>query len=190
MAAIIVKVYKRFVHYARHIKSELRILHFRLLGIKIGNKCFIDEGVLLLGNISIGDNCSIGSNTYIGTFGGEVIIEENCHIGNMNQIGSSGATVRIGRDCIFAPYVMITDATHSFKEQDLIIKESPILAKAVEIGRNVWLGSAVMIMSGVSIGSGAVIGAKGLVNKDIPSNAIAVGCPAKVIYFKDESNPK
>ena len=187
---IIAKIYRKFTRHIGECRNKLRILHFRLLDIKIGRNCFIAEGVLLRGNVSIGDNCSIGSNTYIGTFGGTVIIKENCHIGNMNQIGSSGATVRIGGSCIFAPYVMITDATHSFKNQNLIIKESQILTKSVEIGCNVWLGSAAMIMAGVSIGSGAVIGAKALVNKDIPSNAVAVGCPAKVIYFRDARNPE
>ena len=183
---IIAKIYKKITRTIGAIRNNLRILHFRLMGIKIGKKCFIEKGVLLLGNVSIGDNCDIGSNTYIGTFSGAVIIEDNCHIGNMNQIGSSGTMVRIGRDCIFAPYVMVTDATHSFRDQNLIIKESPIIAKPIEIGCNVWIGAAALVMSGVSIGSGAVIGAKALVNKDIPSNAVAVGSPAKVIYFRGE----
>ena len=159
-----------------------------MLGIKIGGNCSIDKGVLILGNVSIGNNCGIGANAYIGTFGGgKVIIEDGCHIGNMNQIGSSGAKVTIGKNCLFAPNVMITDATHSFKEPTLIIKESPIFTDSVDIGSNVWLGTSVMVMKGVTIGSGAVVGAKSLVSKSIPSNAVAFGCPARVVYCRGES---
>ena len=183
-----VKSYLLFSYYVNRVKNQLRIYHFRMIGVKIGKNCDVGECVLLLGNVSIGDNCSIGSNTYIGTFGGTVIIEDNCHIGNMNQIGSSGARVRIGQNCLFAPYVMITDATHSFKDSGLIIKDSPIISKNVDIGCNVWLGSSAMVMPGVSIKDGAVIGAKALVNKNIPADAIAFGCPAKVIYFRDKKS--
>jgi hypothetical protein len=40
------------------------------------------------------------------------------------------------------------------------------------------------------VGKGAVIGACSVVTKDIPSMAIAVGVPAKVIKFRESSTPK
>jgi acetyltransferase-like isoleucine patch superfamily enzyme len=159
-----------------------------MLGVSIGKGCYIDTGVVLSGNVSIGNACNISSNTYIATaYGGEVKIGDRCHIGKMNQIGSSGSAVVIGHDCIFAPFVSITDGIHAFKQKTLIIKNAPVLTAPIAIGTNVWLGSSVMVMQGVEIGEGAVIGAKALVKQNVPAHAVAVGVPAKVIYYRGEA---
>jgi maltose O-acetyltransferase len=42
----------------------------------------------------------------------------------------------------------------------------------------------VTVLGGVTIGDGAVIGAGSVVSKDIPSGAIAVGVPARVIRMR------
>lgn len=51
----------------------------------------------------------------------------------------------------------------------------------VKIGNNVWLGENVSILKGVTIGDNVIIGLGAVVTKDIPSNSIAVGVPAKVV---------
>lgn len=56
----------------------------------------------------------------------------------------------------------------------------------VEIGHDVWIGAHAIILSGVSIGTGAVIGAGAVVTKDIPTYAIAVGNPARVVRYRFE----
>lgn len=56
----------------------------------------------------------------------------------------------------------------------------------IKIGNNVFIGEEVMIMYGVTIGDNVVIGAKSLVTKDIPSNSVAVGVPARVIKSLEE----
>lgn len=54
-------------------------------------------------------------------------------------------------------------------------------AKPIKVGNNVWIGGNVCVMPGVTIGDNVVIGAGSVIIKDIPSNAVAVGNPAKVI---------
>lgn len=39
--------------------------------------------------------------------------------------------------------------------------------------------------AGVTIGENAIIGAGSVVTKDVPDNAVVVGCPAKVIKYLD-----
>ena len=51
----------------------------------------------------------------------------------------------------------------------------------VKIGNHVWIGTRAIIMKGVTIGDGAIIGAGAIVTKDVPSNSVVVGFPAKVI---------
>ena len=61
------------------------------------------------------------------------------------------------------------------------------------IGNNVHIGINSIIMPNVTIGDNVVIGAGAVVTKNIPSNSVAVGVPAKVIetiddYYKKNKN--
>ena len=56
----------------------------------------------------------------------------------------------------------------------------------VDIGNNVFIGASSTILPGVVIGDNVIIGANSVVSKDIPSNSVAIGSPAKVICTYDE----
>jgi len=56
----------------------------------------------------------------------------------------------------------------------------------ITIGNHVFIGSHTIILPGVSIGDNVVIGAGSVVSRDIPSNSVAVGVPAKVLKSIDE----
>ncbi len=56
----------------------------------------------------------------------------------------------------------------------------------IKIGSNVFIGSHSIIMPGVIIGDNVVIGAGSVVTKDIPSNSVAVGVPARIIKSAKE----
>lgn len=64
-------------------------------------------------------------------------------------------------------------ARDSYPEIDIV--------KPIIIGNNVFIGYGSIIMPGVSIGDNVVIGAHSVVSKDLPSNVVAVGVPARVI---------
>jgi len=51
---------------------------------------------------------------------------------------------------------------------------------SITIGNNVFIGAKSIILSGVSIGDNSIIAAGSVVSRDIPSNSIAMGAPAKV----------
>jgi maltose O-acetyltransferase len=57
------------------------------------------------------------------------------------------------------------------------------------IGDRVWCGIDVRILGNVTIGNDVVIGAGSVVCRDIPSNSVAVGVPARVIK-KLQRNPE
>lgn len=56
----------------------------------------------------------------------------------------------------------------------------------IEIGDNVFIGADVKILYDVKIGSNVIVGAGALVNKDIPSNSVVAGVPARVIATFEE----
>lgn len=67
----------------------------------------------------------------------------------------------------------------------LIDKRADKFGKIV-IGNNVNIGWDAIIMPGVTIGDNCIIGAGAVVTKDIPTNSVAVGVPAKVIETIEE----
>lgn len=60
------------------------------------------------------------------------------------------------------------------------------IIKPITIGNNVYIGYGSVILPGVEIGNNVVIGACSLVTRNIPSNSVAAGIPAKVIKSLDD----
>lgn len=60
----------------------------------------------------------------------------------------------------------------------------------IVIGSDVFIGVNTIVMPGVTIGSNVVIGAGSVVTKDIPSNSVAVGNPARVVSTFDQLDAK
>lgn len=56
----------------------------------------------------------------------------------------------------------------------------------IEIKDNVFVGAGSTILYGVQIGSNVIVGAGSLVLRDIPSNSVVGGVPARVISTFDE----
>tara|TARA_B100001063_G_scaffold70884_1_gene64983 strand:- start:5772 stop:6302 length:531 start_codon:yes stop_codon:yes gene_type:complete len=64
----------------------------------------------------------------------------------------------------------------------------------IVIGNNVFIGMNVTILPNINIGDNCVIGTGSIVTKDIPSNSVVAGVPAKVLssvdkyYSKNKNN--
>jgi maltose O-acetyltransferase len=91
------------------------------------------------------------------------------------------ARVVIGADCLFGPYVNITD--NDF--HDLRDRRRQPEAQPVTIGDHAWIGTRAIILPGVTIGDGAVVGAGSVVTKDVPPNGVVAGNPARLLRLLD-----
>lgn len=108
----------------------------------------------------------------------------NIHVGenffaNFNLTILDEALVTIGDNCFIGPNVSMYTACHPLK-----VKERNTFAEWAEpivIGDNVWIGGSVSILPGVTIGDNCVIGTGSVVTRDIASNSVAVGNPARCI---------
>ena len=53
-----------------------------------------------------------------------------------------------------------------------------------------YVGARAVILPGVEIGKYALVGAGAVVTKDIPAGAVVVGCPARIIRYRNGYGPK
>lgn len=60
----------------------------------------------------------------------------------------------------------------------------------VQIGNNVFIGSNTVVLPNVRIGNNVVVGAGSVVTKDIPSNSVYAGNPARLICSFEEYQRK
>jgi acetyltransferase-like isoleucine patch superfamily enzyme len=116
-------------------------------------------------------------------------IGSNCTMRHFRTVRidiSRPSLITIGNDVSFNKDFELL--THDFAGGVFIRKYNDFIPahKRVEIGNNVRFGAKCIVLSGAKIGDNCFIGAYSLVNKEIPSNSIAVGIPAKVICTIDE----
>jgi maltose O-acetyltransferase len=133
-----------------------------------------------------GEDVLIKQHAYFGS-GRDIIVGDRSQIGIAARIDHD--TV-IGSDVLMGPDIVIMSSAHAFEDKNIPINRQGALEKnPVHIGNDVWIGTRVIILPGVKIGDGAVIGASSVVTKDIPSFAVAVGTPARVIRYRGDNNP-
>ena len=89
------------------------------------------------------------------------------------------APVTIGDFVMIGPTVLITTVGHPLSPKGR--KQRLAKASPINIGSNVWIGGNAVILPGVTIGDNVVIGAGAVVTKDIPSNSVAMGVPARIV---------
>jgi maltose O-acetyltransferase len=128
--------------------------------------------------------------------GSNVKIETNCHfivpqqlvIGNNSSISAFTTIfatfgVVIGKNCLISSNCSISSYNHIQNSDNRIrdFKEDYKYSKEVILEDNVWIGMNSCIIPGVVIGKNSIIGAGSVVTKNIPSNEIWAGNPAKFI---------
>lgn len=143
------------------IGNRLRKLLLKSFFKSCGKNVIINKGCHFEGveNTSIGNNCSFNRDCWLSGTGG-LIISDNVIIG---------------------PKTIIHTANHMYGNPHKFIKDQGHTYKRVYIKANVWIGANVIILPGVTINENCIIGAGSVVTKDIPSNCLYAGNPAKFI---------
>lgn len=155
------------------ITSRIRTRdHFSSLGAKL-NRLVVPHLFKRCGK-----QVNVRPNVYFGA-GSQISIGDFSMLGADSIIGSE-AEVVIGENVLMGPRVLIYTSNHG-TALGTPMRLQPSVAAPVRIGNDVWIGARCIILPGVTIHDGAVVAAGAVVTRDIPSNAIAGGVPAKVI---------
>lgn len=87
--------------------------------------------------------------------------------------------INIGDDVYIAPKVCLTTINHDINPYNRQVT----FCKPINISNRVWIGINATICPGVNIGDNSIIAAGAVVTKDVPSNVIVGGNPAKIIKY-------
>jgi acetyltransferase-like isoleucine patch superfamily enzyme len=166
----------------------------------IGDFPIIRSGTIIYAGNTIGDHFQTGDNARI---------RENNRIGNSVSIGSGSIIesnceimddVKVHSGCFIPEYTIIkekawigpgaimTNVLHppcpAFK------KYAPLLGKKCCHGpiieKNAVIGAGAVILPGISIGEDSLVGAGSVVARDVPSDRLVAGNPARVIKKIEE----
>jgi acetyltransferase-like isoleucine patch superfamily enzyme len=150
------------------LMNKIRNLFYRIYFKKIGKSCIFNCKCHfeVPENIQIGNFCSFNRGCWI----------------------SGGGGLILHNDVIIGPNVIIHSANHNYKNPDIPFRSQGHTFKKVEIMDNVWIGAGAIILPGVTIYSNSIIAAGAVVTKDVQSNVIVVGVPAKVQKYIYEKN--
>ena len=145
----------------------MKIYPFNGKTARIGKNCMIADSVILIGEVVIGDNCSIWPNVVIRQdttpiiIGNDVHIEENSVLHTATHIEDH---VMIGHSCTIEAF----------------------------IGTHTMIGNTASLMPMAKIGANCAVAAGSVVTEftEIPDWSFVVGSPGKVHSAIDPANPK
>jgi acetyltransferase-like isoleucine patch superfamily enzyme len=149
--------------------------------------CFVCSGVkfeigaeatVTMGRWSwLGDGCKIRAHEGHVSIGAKSVLGQECTINCYQHVS-------IGRECIIADRTMLIDFDHNTSEVERPIREQGIYKQDVRIGHNVWIGYGASVLRGVRVGDNAVVGTSSVVTRDVPTDAVVGGTPARVLRMR------
>ncbi len=182
----------------RLLKIKRKIILLRRNAVFLGNDYLIGLAAgISLKDGSVRENIRIGDHVcFYGNLnsqaGGKITIGDYCRIGIKTKINAV-ESIQIGNYVTMADNIIITDNNNhpispefrKFMRMKLDKAGTNLWRHSVHspviIRDNVWIGTNVRIHKGVEVGENSIIAAGSIVTKDVPSNCIAAGNPAKIV---------
>ncbi len=109
-------------------------------------------------------------------FGRHITLGKNVFINHACSFLDLGC-INIEDNVMIGPRVNITSENHPVN----VAERKTLIPGAVTIKQNAWIGAGATILPGVTVGENAVVAAGALVNRDVPSNTVVGGVPARVL---------
>lgn len=180
-------------------------LWFTLIGIKYGRRLIVYNKVYVCGagTIIIGDDLlfksgdstnpicrNIRGTLYVPFKDSKIVIGDRVGISSAclwaKERITIGNDVNIGGDCLIIdndahPHDYMQRHMDCWKSMDEETYSKLVPTAPIVIEDDVWIGARCQILKGVHIGARSIIAAGSIVTKEIPSDCIAGGNPARVI---------
>ncbi len=143
----------------------------------LGDSVKIWSFVQVREDVKIGDNTIIGSYAYIGS---GVQIGKNCKIQNRALLYEPAD---IGDGVFIGPGVVLTNDNYprAINPDGSIKLAVDWELKGVKVSKGASIGAGAICVAPLSIGEWALIGAGAVVTKDVPSFAMVIGNPGRIV---------
>jgi acetyltransferase-like isoleucine patch superfamily enzyme len=143
------------------IKAILQWFDFKRRGVKVWPGAYVYTTAKVGNCVSIGRNAEIGNKVEIGA---------NSKIGAGAFLPEG---VVIGEGCFIGPYAIFSN--------DMYPPSPKSLWKKTIVQDKASVGAGVKVRPGITIRSGAMVGMGAVVTRDVGSNEVVAGVPAKII---------
>lgn len=133
------------------------------------NKLFIDDNVKIHGGVIqvLGENASVS-------------IARRTTIMSAHLVAENETSITIGEDCMLAHNVEIrTSDSHPI--YNIHSKQRTNPDQSIFLEEHVWIAENALILKGVTIGKNSVVGSRSIVTRNVESNKVVAGVPAKVV---------
>jgi acetyltransferase-like isoleucine patch superfamily enzyme len=140
------------------LSRRLRATLLRSLGVKLGPRTHVFGGCYFPGgDLKTGARCRIS---------------HGCYFDFTDRI-SFGDRVVVGHG--------VTFVTAEHQIGGSVQRAGAVRGRPIIIGDGVWIGANATLLPGVTVGKGAIVAAGTVVTKDVPSDVVVAGIPARVI---------
>lgn len=169
-------------------------------GVQLGSKVIINHNTVVLADTITGDHVKIGANCTIGGVGfgyelndegqyeliphiGNVVLHNGAEVGNNTCIDRAvlGSTI-IGENVKIDNLVHVAHGVQIGKNS--LVIANAMIAGSVKIGENCWIAPSVSVIQKTNVGDDTIVGLGSVVIRDVDSNAIYAGIPAKKLRDK------
>ena len=134
----------------------------------IDDSAFVSKGAFVIGDVEIGENCSIWPGAVIRGDFGKITIGANCALEDNCVIHSGSLSTK--------------DSICDMTIGDNVIIGHGAVINCLKVGNNVLIGMNASILHDAEIDDFCIIGAACMINQGmkVPDNSFVVGVPAKI----------
>ena len=167
------------------LMSRLRILLYRMLGMRIGARCRLERiRVRRPKQIRLGRFNAITEGSWLWpndlAFDGVRIDIGEYNYFNRDVFIDACGLVKIGNHNMIGPGTYITDSNHTTLPGRWV-GECPMKIGTVVIGNGCWIGTKAVILSNVNLGDRCIVAAGSIVAQSFPAGSVIGGNPARLI---------